>query len=144
MRRSTARCALIAASVLGACAGGYDALTSLRNAVDEFHDGFRWGAMGSMLPHLPPDAREDFHTVYEAAMQDVQLADYEVTRVRMADDKDSAQVWIRVSWFSQREMVVHDATIRERWIWNRPDWLRAEAVVERGEMPGIPAEADAP
>jgi hypothetical protein len=124
--------------LLAACAGGYERQTSLRNAVDEFHDGFRWGGMGSMLPHVRPEDQEAFTAGYEEAMRDVSIADYEVFRIRFADDGESALVWVNMSWYREDEMIVHEATLCERWIESGSTWVRTEVTVERGEMPGVP------
>ncbi len=145
-QRRTLTLALPLAVALASCAGGHDALTSLRYSVDEFHDGFRWGAMGSMLPHVAEVDRAAFPAWYEAMIGDVEIADYEVHRVRLDDDRNGADVWVRLAWIGRSDMVVREATIRERWVWSRPQWYRAEAIVERGDLPGFgaPAPAGAP
>ena len=127
--------ALLTLGLLTSCAGGYDAQTSLRNALDEFHDGFRWQAMGSMLPHIPPEDQDSFAAEYEAAMDGVQVADYEVDRIVIADDKESANVWVSFSWFRNTEMMVHEVTVREHWVADGMQWNRTEVAVERGELP---------
>jgi len=117
------------------CAGGYDAQTSLRNSVDEFHEGFRWGAMGSMIPHVPSADRGTFAVDYEARMDGVSMADYEVSRVVIAEDSQSARVWVRLAWFRASEMELREAVVREEWLRDGSNWLRTEFEVERGELP---------
>lgn len=123
------------ALLLAGCAGGLDTQTAVRNAVDEFHDGFRWGAMGSMLPHVRPADQDTFMTDYQASMEGVAIADYEVQRVQIAENGDSAAVWVSFSWYRQDEMIVHEAYVREEWLDVDGSWCRGEIVVERGELP---------
>jgi hypothetical protein len=125
--------------LVAGCAGGYDSLTALRNSVDEFHDGFRWGAMGSMLPHVRVEDQDASTTDYQARMDGVSIADYEVSRIQLADDSDSADVWVRLSWYRADEMLVHEATIREHWVSAGATWNRVDLAVERGELPDLPA-----
>jgi hypothetical protein len=145
------RCAIVVAALLpaGACAGGYDTQTALRNAVDEFHDGFRWGAMGSMLPHVRPADRDGFVAAYENALHDVNMADYQVDRIQIADENDSALVWVSLAWYSNRQMILEEAVVRERWVKDGDGWNRVEVTVERGTLPPglVPepeSEPDAP
>lgn len=126
---------LVALAMLAGCAGGYDTQTAVRNAVDEFHEGFRWGAMGSMLPHVRPEDQQTFTADYQERMDGVSIADYEVRRVQIADDGDSAKVWVHFSWFRPDEMVVHEAQVVEEWTDTGGGWCRGEIVVERGELP---------
>ena len=126
---------LLLALALAGCAGGYDTQTAVRNAVDEFHDGFHWGAMGSMISHIRPADQDAFMADYEARMEGVTIADYEVNRLQIADDKSSAQVWVGLSWFRNDEMVVHDVVVRETWVEEGSTWVRTEVAVERGELP---------
>ncbi|MBI5501348.1 MAG: hypothetical protein HY907_13970 [Deltaproteobacteria bacterium] len=125
----------LVALALPACAGGYDTQTALRNAVDEFHDGFRWNAMGSMLPHIRPEDQDAFAAEHQASMEDVQIADYEVDRLVIADGNEEADVWVSFSWFRVTEMVVHEVTVREHWAADGSTWNRTEVAVERGELP---------
>lgn len=129
------RSRLAAVVLLAGCAGGYDTQTAVRNAVDEFHDGFRWGAMGSMLPHVRLTEHETFTADYQESMDGVSIADYEVQRLQIADDGDSAKVWVSFSWYRENEMIVHEAHVREEWLDTGGGWCRGEVVVERGELP---------
>ena len=126
---------LLLGLALPACAGGYDTQTALRNALDEFHDGFRWSAMGSMLSHIAPEDQDTFAADYQASMDGVQVADYEVDRIVIADGNDEADVWVSFSWFRDTEMMVHEVTVREHWEADGSRWNRAEVAVERGELP---------
>ena len=126
---------LLVGLALPACAGGYDTQTALRNALDEFHDGFRWGAMGSMLPHIPTEEQDAFAAEYDAQMDGVQVADYEVDRIVIADGNEEADVWVSFSWFRDTEMMVHEVTVREHWKADGSRWNRAEVAVERGDLP---------
>jgi hypothetical protein len=112
-----------------------DTQTAVRNAVDEFHDGYRWGAMGSMLPHVRPADQDSFTTGYQEQMEGVAIADYEVQRLQIADDSESAKVWVSFSWYREDEMIVHEAYVREEWVDAGGTWCRGEVVVERGELP---------
>jgi|GEM_PF-2304694 len=133
--RRARRWRVAAAVLLAGCAGGYDTQTAVRNAVDEFHDGFRWGAMGSMLPHVRPEDQEAFTADYQERMDGVAIADYEIRRVQIADDGDSAKVWVHFSWYRPDEMVVHEAQVVEEWFDAGGAWCRGQVVVERGELP---------
>jgi len=128
-------CLALCLALVG-CAGGYDSLTALRNSVDEFHDGFRWGAMGSMLSHIRPEDQDTFTADYETRMDGVSMADYEVMRLQLADDSESADVWVRLAWYRADEMDVHEAVVREHWISAGSTWNRVEVTVERGDLPG--------
>jgi hypothetical protein len=121
--------------LLAQCAGGYDKQTQLRNAVDEFHDGFRWGAMGSMISHVRTEDQDAFTADYETRMEGVSIADYEVTRILFGEDGESADVWVRISWYRANEVDVRDALICEHWVEGRTTWNRTAVTVEHGEMP---------
>ncbi len=120
---------------LAGCAGGYDKQTQLRNAVDEFHDGYRWGAMGSMISHVPPADQDAFTADYETRMEGVSIADSETTRIEFSEEGDAADVWVRISWFRADDPELHDAVIREHWVEGGSTWNRTAVTVERGEMP---------
>jgi hypothetical protein len=126
---------LLFALALAGCAVGYDTQTALRNAVDEFHDGYRWGAMGSMISHIRAADQDAFMAAYDTSMEGVSMADYEVNRLQIADDKSSAEVWVSLSWYRNNEMVVHEAVVRETWVEEGSTWVRTEIAVERGELP---------
>ena len=121
--------------LLAQCAGGYDKQTQLRYALDEFHDGFRWGAMGSMLPHVRAEDQDAFTADFESRMREVTVADVEVSRIEFNEENDSAEVWVHVSWFRASDPELHDAVIREHWVSGGSSWNRTEVTVERGEMP---------
>jgi hypothetical protein len=121
--------------LLAHCAGGYDKQTTLRNAVDEFHDGFRWGAMGSMLSHVRAEDQDTFTADYQTRMEGVSIADYEVVRIQFSEDGESADVWVKISWYRANEVDLRDALICEHWVSGRTTWHRTEVAVERGEMP---------
>jgi hypothetical protein len=121
--------------LLAQCAGGYDKQTQLRNAVDEFHDGFRWGAMGSMISHVRTEDQDAFTADYETRMEGVSIADYETNRIEFSEEGDAADVWVSISWFRADDPELHDAVIREHWVESGSTWNRTEVTVEHGEMP---------
>ena len=91
--------------------------------------------MGSMISHVRAEDQDAFAADYETRMEGVSIADYEVDRIQFAEDGESADVWVRISWYRANEVDVHDAQICEHWVNGRTTWNRTEVTVEHGEMP---------
>ena len=123
MSRWVAGCLAFA---LGAClTPGQQRRDSFLRVAREFNDDLRWGRYETAVGNLPPDEAQRFLERVRLVGPDLQLGDQEVTQITFESD-DAATVDVRFEWFSRREMVVHNTSLRQRWEHRGGRWLLVE------------------
>lgn len=94
----------------------------LSRIVREYNDGLRWRRFEQVVPHLRPAAAEQLMARSAAAAPDLEIADQEVTMVRIADGATRADVTASFTWYTQRSGVVRKTLLAQDWRFENGRW----------------------
>ena len=140
-KTSSALRALAASTVLAcslaACAGAITPKDKLSESVYPFYDAWRWKKVASLAMCVKPDDREEFAAAYVEATDDVLFADYEVTDIKLDEQKLKADVAVMFTWYRESDPMIVEAEIIETWereAEGKP-WYRTGQSVVKGQMP---------
>ncbi len=122
---------------MASCAAAITPKDKLADSVYPFYDAWRWKKVASLALHVKPEEREDFAAAYEEATNGVLFADYEVTDIKIADDKLKADVSVVFTWYRESDPMIVEAQIIETWerSGKTKPWYRTGQSVIAGEMP---------
>ena len=104
----------LAALLVSGCLAGASTRDRLMEALYDYNDAIRWGQYRNATPYVPPEARAGL-IVDGRARADVQIADYELVQVDLAQDKSTAQVLVDVSWMLRSEGLMRQSSFEQSW-----------------------------
>ena len=119
----------------------------LREAVEGANSEARWGRLDLASQRVHPSYREAWASARRDWQEDVQIADSEVTSLRLDDEQDGAVSMVVVEWFRYDTMTLRKSTVRQTWDRVGGTFaLKSEEVVDGDEElfaePEIDEEAD--
>ncbi len=132
--------------ILGLAAGCFQRQSrseTLLHDVRHYHEGMRWRRYEDAAAHVPPSSREDFLDERDELDDDLNIAEYEIKRLKINTADDTALVQVKLRWHLDSEGIVHDTVVEQ--VWERRDgtWYLVEEHRKRGAaMPGLPEEPD--
>lgn len=94
----------------------------LSRIVREYNDGLRWRRFEQVVPHLRPAAAERLMARSASAAPDLEIADQEVTMIRVADGATRADVTATFTWYTQRSGVVRKTLVAQDWRFENGRW----------------------
>ena len=118
---------LLAALLAPACSAMK--LRSRQNDLDDrvtkYHDLFRWRDYEGASQLVQPSVRRDFMAAAEALRQDLNVTDYKVNRITLAESGREATVIVTRSFFKMPSVTVQQQELRQRWLLVQGDWYLA-------------------
>ncbi|MCS6796962.1 MAG: hypothetical protein NZ898_00245 [Myxococcota bacterium] len=87
----------------------------LRDAVGALNDAARWGRLDVASERVGPAYRARFVDRRRAWGREVRLADVELLEMRLAPDGERARVWLEVSWYAPRTMLLRTTRLEQHW-----------------------------
>jgi hypothetical protein len=104
----------------------------LKQALEEYNDGIRWGKVDSSCAHMPVAARKAFAERYAQLQNELEYMDYEVQRIEWDREKNTADVRVEMSWSLKRRGIVEKSVLAESWQEVRGGWLMTKVEVLSG------------
>ena len=118
---------LVAAVLAPAC--GSLKLRSQQNNLDErvtnYHDSYRWRDYESAGELVQPSVRRDFMAAAEALRNDLNVTDYQIKRISLAESGREATVVVTRSFFKMPSVSVQQQELRQHWILVQGNWYLA-------------------
>ena len=87
----------------------------LREAVEGANSEARWGRLDLASQRVHPSYRAAWASARRDWQDEVQIADSEVTSLRLDDDQTGAVSMIVVEWYRYDTMTLRESTIRQTW-----------------------------
>jgi hypothetical protein len=120
MRRSlpprSAVLALVAALAAPACSLTHQGrMNALSDAVHDMVDETRWGRADLAADRVAPAFRARFVRAHAGWGERIEIADLDVSAMRMARDEESATAVLTVQWYALDTMDLATTRIRQRW-----------------------------
>ena len=118
MRPLLAVCALLAA-------GCFELPTkkeALATAVRDYNEGVRWGKLDQAAKFLPIESRRRFVDRRAQLGEELEIADYEVERVDLGPNRETAEVRVQVTWVAKARGIVEKTMVAEKWERKQGDW----------------------
>jgi len=115
---------------------------ALTDAVRTYTEGVKWERFESAAAVLPAAQRRGFLDERDLLAKDLRITDTEILRV---DERDRrAEVLVKLSWYSERENIVHTSVATQRWERQGKSWKLVDERRSRGdEMPGLQEDDEA-
>ena len=142
--------ALVAAA---GCAARPNTTEDLAGEVRAYSEGVRWRRYEDAAAKLPPALREAFLDAHDELDEDLFVDDYEIARLKLHRDRNSAIVQVKYTWHLDSVGVVHDTVVEQRWRrhgkasktlatrWAGPGSVWHTSHCLRSETPPCPASA---
>jgi hypothetical protein len=124
--------------LLAACATGMKAQEDLMYDVRAFQEGLRWRKYDMAADYVPATTRERFLDAHDDIDGDLRIDDYELMRVKLAEDHEKADVRVRYTWHLDSVGAVHDTVVEQQWVRQGKVWRIVASEHRRGEeMPRV-------
>jgi len=122
------------ALLVAGCLAGASQRDRLMEALYDYNDAVRWGQTNVAAAYLPREARARFLARHR--MADLQIADYELVQIDLAEDKEHAQVTVDVTWALRSEGLIRQSAFEQSWVQKEGKWsLAKERQVGGTRMP---------
>ncbi|NLG02916.1 MAG: hypothetical protein GX567_03640 [Clostridia bacterium] len=119
--------------VLSCGAAGQQAEDRLKESVVQFNEGIRWGRMQEVIPRVHPDNVQHFLKMHEHFGNETQVSDYELISYEYNQEKKSATINVRITWYKQSEMALHTTILIQSWEHIESDWILMTETFHSGE-----------
>ncbi|QRK08488.1 hypothetical protein JQX13_52755 [Archangium violaceum] len=118
---------LLALTLGGACAHTKKTtdIESLRPVVESFHQRVRWKDFRFATRHIVPERRQDFEKALREseAERDLNITDYEIENVEMAEEGQRAIVTSIIRWTRLPSVSEQKATVTSEFVFRNGTWL---------------------
>jgi hypothetical protein len=106
----------LALPVLGGCfLMNVQADERLRESVYGLNEEARWGRIDLALERVSPAYQGKFARRRALWGRRIQIADSDMTHLKLDDDKDKATSLVAVSWYDYATMTVHQTLVQQHW-----------------------------
>lgn len=106
----------------------------LMEAVQDYNEAVRWGRQGVAAGYVGSEVRDGLGIHQGAYRGDLQIADYELVRVDLADDKTHAAVWVEVTWLLRSDGLIRQTAFEQRWEQEGGRW----SLTQERRVGGVP------
>ncbi len=127
---------LVLASMLcsaGCLLQGQGRTAALTDAVHDMMDETRWGRAELAADRVAPAFRARFVQAHARWGQGIEIADLDVSMLRMAQDEESATAILTVNWYSLDTMELSTTRVRQRWEQSGNSFVLARESVVSGD-----------
>jgi hypothetical protein len=128
--------------VLGGCT-----LTQLspqarfQESAHTLNDAARWGQVDLAMEHVSPKYMSRFSQRHQQWGESISIAEVELLRMKVAEDRQTAVSEISLSWFSDGGVTIHSSTITQRWENVKGKFQLVDEAIRRGD-PGVFTEPE--
>ena len=122
----------VTAMLGGSCTTMFSDREKLVMAVREYNDGVRWSRLDQAVGRMVPDSRQRFLDRHAALAEELDITDYDVTRIDV--ERETATVTVEVSWSLKRRGLLERTIVVEDWKRQRGDWV----LVKESRLRGAP------
>jgi hypothetical protein len=140
------RFALVAASLslftLGCPLGGQSKPARAQEAALELNLNARFGRMELAAERVSPKARDQFFDRRKGWGNDIRVADYDLTGLKMQGE-DDAETFVKVAWYRANEGDLRVTTLKQKWHDFKGDWKLTDEQRIEGDL-GLLGEPPAP
>jgi hypothetical protein len=118
--------ALLVPMVLAGCidGAGYSTRDRVTLAAREYNEGVRWGQLDKAGNYLPKESRDRFFEKHKAVEDELEIADYEMTRLEVVKGKkNKATARLEYQWSLKRRGLVEKTVTEQAWEELDGKWL---------------------
>jgi hypothetical protein len=105
----------------------------------------RWGHVDMALPHVSAKYSESFLARHAAWCTGLSIADAELVRIQLGEDKATAMSEVAVSWYPSGQISLRQSVITQKWEREKGTYRLVDEVVRAGDptvFAELPTEAD--
>jgi hypothetical protein len=112
------------------------------DAAYTLNDAARWGQVDLASTYVSAEYMERFVARHRFWGASVSIADAEVVRMQLADDRKSATTVVALNWYDTHGVTLRSSVIAQKWDAVRGNFKLVDESISSGD-PRIFAEADA-
>ena len=103
---------------------GYTARDRVTLAAREYNEGVRWNQLDKAGKYLPTEARDRFFEKHKAVEDELEIADYEMTRLEVVKGKkNKATARLEYQWSLKRRGLVEKTVTEQAWEERGSEWV---------------------
>jgi len=146
--RSVALALVVALGAPGCSLTHQGRMNALSDAVHDMVDETRWGHADLAADRVAPAFRARFARAHAGWGERIEIADLDVSTMRMARDEESATAVLTVQWYALDTMDLATTRVRQRWTRSGSHFVLAGETILAGDprlldLAEPPADADA-
>lgn len=108
--------ASLAALVLGGCTlANLTPQARFSESAYSLNDAARWGQVDQAVYHVSPKYLERFTSRHREWGASVNIAEVDLVRMQLAEDRKSAVSEIKLSWFDAGGVTLRSSTVTQKW-----------------------------
>ena len=97
------------------------------------NDASRWGQVDLAMQHVSPRYQERFTARHRQWGEQVSIAEVDLVRLQVADDRQSATSEINLSWFNDGGVMVKSSSITQKWEAEHGKFKLVDEAIRRGD-----------
>jgi hypothetical protein len=97
------------------------------------NDASRWGQVDLALQHVSPRYQARFTERHREWGENVSIADVDLVRMQVAEDRQSATSEISLNWFDDGGVMVKSSVISQKWETEHGKFKLVDEKVRRGD-----------
>jgi hypothetical protein len=97
------------------------------------NDAARWGNVDLAMRHVSPKYLALFAERHQGWGETISIAEVDLTRMKLADDKQSAMSEISLSWYDEGGVTIHSSVIQQKWEVVRGKFQLVDEAIRRGD-----------
>lgn len=97
------------------------------------NDAARWGQVDLALQHVSPRYVERFTDRHRNWGEQVSIAEVDLLRMQIAEDRQTATSEISLSWFNDGGVMVKSSVISQKWIAEHGKFKLVDESVRKGD-----------
>jgi len=106
------------------------------DAAYTLNDASRWGQVDLALQHVSPRYRNVFTARHREWGEKLSIADVDLVRMQVSEDRKSATSEISLNWFNDGGVMVKSSVISQRWETENGKFKLVDEKIRRGD-PGV-------
>jgi hypothetical protein len=115
----------------------------VQEAATELNVNTRFGRMELATESVAPTARDSFIKHRRAWGNDIRVADYDLSSLRVKEGDQEAETLVSVSWYRIDQGDLHQTTIKQSWKSFKGDWKLVDEARKDGDF-GLLSEPTGP
>jgi hypothetical protein len=97
------------------------------------NDAARWGQVDLAMQHVSPKYLNRFAERHRAWGESISIAEIDLVRMKIAEDKRSAMSEISLSWYSDGGVTIYSSVITQTWEVVRGKFRLVDEAIRRGD-----------
>jgi len=121
-------------ALTGCTLGNLSSQSRFSDSAYELNDAARWNEVDTASRHVAESYRPRFLARRRAWGEGVSIAEVELSKMKLGEDKSRGVSEVTLSWYDASGMTIRRSSITQRWESQRGNYRLVDEVIARGDQ----------